>query len=100
MLNIELRHVALAVRARLLGWACTWVLAVSMVHAAETQPIEEAAATSLKHYQSWRDEPPQDWREVNQRVGEIGGWMTYLREAQQSESGMESGMPDHPHHGH
>ena len=50
-------------------------------HAAEPPSAEKIFTPSFKPYQGWRDEPLQDWREANRRVGEIGGWRTYLREA-------------------
>ena len=55
----------------------------------------------FSHYQNWRDEPLQDWREANERVGEIGGWLTYLREAQEDKGGADPSMQGHHgHHGH
>lgn len=48
-------------------------------------PVVSASADPtlpFKTYQGWRDEPVADWRALNERVGEIGGWRTYLREAQ------------------
>ncbi|MFO7542148.1 MAG: hypothetical protein R6W97_04930 [Thiobacillus sp.] len=56
------------------------------------------AAAPFNHYQAWRDEPLQDWREVNDRVGEVGGWRTYLREAQGEMGNDQPGH--HGHHGH
>jgi hypothetical protein len=69
-------------------------------HAAEAPATEQAAATPFKQYQGWRDEPLQDWREANERVGEIGGWRTYLRESQQGGDGSDSGQSQPGHHGH
>jgi hypothetical protein len=57
-------------------------------------------AHAFQNYQGWRDEPLQDWREVNERVGEIGGWRTYLRESQQDGDGSDSGQGRHDHQGH
>lgn len=34
-----------------------------------------------------------DWRETNARVGEIGGWRTYLRESQDSGGAAASDKP-------
>lgn len=86
---------------RMASWTCVWLLAAPLAQAAETlsMPMPANAAAPFEQYKRWRDEPVQDWREANDRVGEIGGWMTYLREAQQGEGGMESGMHD-AHHGH
>lgn len=45
-------------------------------------PVWADPAEPFKTYQGWRDEPVLDWRAANDRVGEVGGWRTYLREAQ------------------
>ena len=95
MLNLFCRPVATCARLRFI-WiavplASAWMLVAPMVYAAETMamPMETGMLSSppLKHYQKWRDEPVQDWSAANARVGEIGGWRTYLREAQQGEGG-------------
>ena len=92
MLNVLFR------RATPLACACLlWMPATS---AAEAEPAAKAAATPFETYQGWRDEPLQDWREVNDRVGEIGGWRTYLRESQQDGDGADSGETHHGNHGH
>jgi len=101
MLNVLFRRAARSARAPSFGLAallaCASMMGMPVAPAAETiQP--EQAATPFKHYQGWRDEPQQDWRLANQRVGEIGGWRTYLRESQQ---GAASAAPNrHDHHGH
>jgi len=79
------------------------MLAAPLANAAETLPMERgmAATPPLGTYQNWRDEPMQDWREANDRVGEIGGWRTYLREAQQGEGGADPSSQGHQgHRGH
>ncbi len=107
MLNVIDRPVATPARTRCFRlaapFACAWMLAAPAVQAAQTMPMpmEAPASTPFSTYQPWRDEPLQDWREVNTRVGEIGGWLTYLREAQQDSSGSDpSGQGHHDHHGH
>jgi hypothetical protein len=100
MLNVLFRRAARLARARSLGLAlCAW-MAWMPAHAAEAPATEQAAATPFKQYQGWRDEPLQDWREANERVGEIGGWRTYLRESQQGGDGSDSGQSQPGHHGH
>ncbi|MBU1395838.1 MAG: hypothetical protein KKE84_06810 [Gammaproteobacteria bacterium] len=99
MLNIFSRRAVSPARARFSGaaaLACAWLLAAP-AHAAGAEPPEPAAATLFKQYQRWRDEPLQDWRQSNERVGEIGGWRTYLREAQPAGNGVDQGQ--HGHHG-
>lgn len=110
MLKILGRHAAPLAGASCSGAAVPWVHVFSVVLAAsvwapETQaaeaPVPEAAApTPLQRYQGWRDEPLQDWRGANERVGAIGGWRTYLREAQPGSDGTNSGQAQHDHHGH
>ena len=73
-------------------------------------PVWADPAAPFKHYQGWRDEPVHDWRAANDRVGEIGGWRTYLRESQPAgaagghDHGATPTQPQAPghsgHHGH
>lgn len=101
MLNVLFRRAALRARARFIGLAtCAWLAWMPMAHAAESQMSSQAASVPFNLYQGWRDDPLQDWREANARVGEIGGWRTYLREAQPGGSPDDSGHAHHGHHGH
>jgi len=103
MLNIFFRRAALPACAPswglavLLAWAS--MLWMPAAQAAEGEPSQQAAATPFKHYQGWRDGPPQDWRQANERVGEVGGWRTYLRESQQG-GGDGTARGHHGQHGH
>lgn len=72
-------------------WACAWMLGLPMAHAIEDAPSEQGASAPFEHYRGWRDEPPQDWRAANDRVGAIGGWRSYLRESQLDVDGADSG---------
>ena len=100
MWNISLRRVAPRAHARLSGLAvCVWMAWVPAL-AAEAVPPGEAAANPFKQYRNWRDEPLDDWRQANERVGEIGGWRTYLREAQQGGDRPDSEPGPHSHHEH
>jgi hypothetical protein len=94
MLNVLFR------RAAPLACACLLWAPVSNAAAAEPESSAKTAPTPFENYQGWRDEPLQDWREVNDRVGEIGGWRTYLRESQQDGDGADSGESHHGNHGH
>lgn len=56
-------------------------------------PVVGAAAPSplpytstLSAYQAYADQPVQPWREANDRVGQIGGWRTYAKEATTSQT--------------
>lgn len=97
MLNTVLRCTASFAHTFLLGaWA--WTLWVPVAQAAEAMPSGMLVISPFRHYQTWRDEPLQDWRATNDRVGEIGGWLTYLRDAQQGNDSAEFGAQGH--HGH
>jgi hypothetical protein len=100
MLNTVLCRTASFARAFLLGaWA--WMLWVPVTQAAEAMPSGMLVISPFKHYQTWRDEALQDWRATNDRVGEIGGWLTYLRDAQQgNDSAQPAAQGQHGHHGH
>ena len=105
MLKSLFRHATPPRRAQFLKlatlWACAWLVWMPAAHAAEAKPSLEATrsalATPFDQYQVWREELVSDWREVNDRVGEIGGWRTYLRESQENSS---MGQGDHGHHAH
>jgi hypothetical protein len=103
MSKLLFRRAAFAARARL-AWlaaplACAWVAGASVARAAEVAP-GQAVSVPIMQYQRWRDEPLQDWRQANERVGEIGGWRTYLRESQPSGDGPDSGQDQPGRHGH
>lgn len=101
MLTVFFRHAARLARApffRLVApWLCAWAVWVPTAQAAEAGSPEPAVFAPFERYQGWRDEPLQDWREANDRVGEIGGWRTYLRESQ--EAGGEAASGKHGQHG-
>lgn len=92
MLKLFLRRAALLAHAPFLApaAACAWLAAMPAAQAADA-----AAASPFAHYQRWRDEPLQDWRKANDRVGEIGGWRTYLRESQLINDGPDQNGNDH-----
>ena len=49
-------------------------------------PVPEFRPPSaLAAYRRLADDPPVPWREANERVTRIGGWRSYLREAQAPE---------------
>ena len=86
-------------------WAWIGMLSAPVAYAAEAAPAEMATVPIFKGYQNWRDEPLIDWREANARVGEIGGWRTYLRESQEGGGAAASEKPsdkpsgNHSQHG-
>jgi hypothetical protein len=82
--------------------ACAWLALSPSAKAAEEKPAAATTPSSapapFDQYRPWRDSPVADWRQANERVGEVGGWRTYLRESQPSASGDSHGS--HGHHGH
>lgn len=96
MSTVSLPRAAPRAHACFLGLAaCAWMAATS-AQAAEAAAPEQVEAP-FTQYRGWRDEPLEDWRQANERVGDIGGWRTYLRESQQAGDGAD-GQP--VHHGH
>ncbi|MDO9466325.1 MAG: hypothetical protein Q7J36_03395 [Thiobacillus sp.] len=81
--------------------ACAVVLWAPATRAAESATAATPTVAPFKNYQSWRDEPLKDWRAANQRVDEVGGWRTYLRESQPAGNGAgQDAQGHHGHHGH
>lgn len=108
MMKTVYRRAARLARASLFRLAAPALVACSlwtpMAHATEPPASAQAMPAPFNHYQGWRDEPLQNWRQANERVGEVGGWRTYLRESQPAGDGAEAGRPNgdghHGHHGH
>lgn len=108
MSNFIRRPVATPAPVRWYRWApitCAWMLTAAAAQAAETPPMPMGTMQPSSHpfsqYQRWRGEPLQDWSAANKRVGDIGGWLTYLREAQQDGPDAAPGSAGpHDHHGH
>lgn len=108
MLNAFFRRATRLARAPVFRLAApglvAWSLWTPPALAAEPPARAQAMPAPFNHYQGWRDEPLQDWRQANERVGEVGGWRTYLRESQPTGDGAEparsQGNGHHGHHGH
>ncbi len=105
MLNALFRRAARLARAPVFRLAAPTLIACSLcaplVHATEPPASGQAMPAPFNHYQGWRDEPLQDWRQANERVGEVGGWRTYLRESQPAGDAAEAARPNGDgHHGH
>lgn len=64
-----------------------------------TESARPAAPTRLQYvsplrtYKAYADQPVESWREANDRVGRIGGWRAYAKEAQSGEAAKESAAP-------
>ena len=68
-------------------------LAASVAAAPRPDPLDPQASvpalsyrSALAGYRPLADSAPPSWREVNDTVRRIGGWRSYLREAQQPEA--------------
>ena len=58
--------------------------ASAVTHPAPPQPGASATQvlpSSLAAYRRYAEQPVEPWRESNDRVGRIGGWRAYAREA-------------------
>lgn len=55
--------------------------------------------SAFEGYQPYNDEKIRSWKEANDRVGNIGGWRVYAKEAQESSAPGAAVKPD-PHAGH
>lgn len=52
-------------------------------------------------YKPYVHQAPAPWRQSVDRVGEVGGWRAYAREAAEPEdSGAQHAAPEAPHSGH
>ena len=72
-------------------------------HVARPDPLDSRAsvlplrhASSLDVYRRLTDEPAVSWREANDKVGRLGGWRAYAREAQQAEPSVPSAAAAKP----
>lgn len=74
---------------------------------AESHAVEGAEVPTL-HFESAFDgykpyvhQAPAPWRQSVDRVGEVGGWRAYAREAAEPDgSGAHHAAPEAPHSGH
>lgn len=91
MLKILLRHAA--------PLMCAWLMLPTVSKAAAEKNAEQPAPPPLPapfdQYRNFRDQPLTDWRQANERVNEVGGWRTYLRESYQ-----DGGSAGHDRHRH
>ena len=49
--------------------------------------------SSFSTYQAYADQPIISWRNANDTVGKIGGWRSYAKEVQQSQSDVPQAKP-------
>ena len=91
MLKLLFRHAAPLV--------CAWLVLSPVAVAAEektaAEPARPVLAAPFDQYLGWREEPVRDWRKANERVDEVGGWRSYLRESQQGNGSAAQGRHEH-----
>lgn len=66
---------------------------------AASRPAPPEYRSAFDGYQPYTDEKTLSWKEANDRVGSIGGWRVYAKEAQESAAPGAAAKPD-PHAGH
>jgi hypothetical protein len=76
---------------------------------ATAQPLVDSTsmrlsyASPLSGYRAWDDQQVKSWRDANDRVGRIGGWRAYSREAQSVNTSVQlpvvPTLPDGSHNG-
>jgi hypothetical protein len=68
-------------------WTCVgaFSLATSSAVIAQSTPMQNTRTLSFKstlsQYKPYTDEKTVDWKAANDDVGKIGGWRTYLKQA-------------------
>lgn len=67
--------------------------------AAVSSPTPPEYRSAFEGYQPYTDEKTLSWKEANDRVGSIGGWRVYAKEAQEPATPDAAAKPD-PHAGH
>jgi hypothetical protein len=89
----------------LLPWLC--VLATGAALAAPVEkiqlnppPTKLQYTSALSSYQGYADQAVQSWREANDRVGRIGGWRAYAKEAATGQLAPDTPPAANPHAGH
>jgi len=92
-----------------LPWTLVLFAGVSSAQAqTDTATPKPALLTTLQYsspiraYQGYEDQPVQSWRKANDRVGQIGGWRAYAKEARTEVPAptKDSSPASDPHSGH
>ncbi len=55
--------------------------ATQLAERPKSDPLTLSYQSAMSTYRPYDDNPPGGWRAANDRVGEIGGWKTYAKEA-------------------
>ena len=102
-ISIHIRHVKSLLPlslALLAAVATAQTMAPSRADSTNTAlPAKLGYLSPISGYQPYVDQPVQSWREANDRVGRIGGWRAYAKEAAAGEPAKETPAVD-AHSGH
>lgn len=90
---------------RLLPWLCLLAAGTALAAPAEKirgnpPPTKLQYTSALASYQGYTDQAVQSWREANDRVGRIGGWRAYAKEAATGQSAPDTPPAANPRAGH
>lgn len=89
----------------LLPWLTLLAAGVALAAPAEKSqahplPTKLQYKSALATYQGYTDQAVQSWREANDRVGRIGGWRAYAKEAATGQPAPDTPPVANPHAGH
>ena len=89
----------------LLPWLCVLAAGAALAAPAEKNqvnppPTKLQYTSALNSYQGYTDQAVQSWREANDRVGRIGGWRAYAKEAATGQPAPDTPPVASPHAGH
>lgn len=94
--RLPFRHLAPGVLMALAAGTATAPAGAAPVHdPAQTQAdvLRPAYRSAFGAYRPWQDQAVGDWRALNDRVGRVGGWRTYLKQAQEPEPSETGAKP-------
>lgn len=89
----------------LVPWLSLLAASVALAAPAEKNQVNPSPTklqytSALASYQGYTDQAVQSWREANDRVGRIGGWRAYAKEAATGQSAPDTPPAANPHAGH
>lgn len=95
----------LSLSRSLLPWLCLLTTGAALAAPVEKiqvnpPPTKLQYTSALASYQVYTDQAVQSWREANDRVGRIGGWRAYAKEAASGQSAPDAPPAANPRGGH
>ena len=76
------------------------LLALALPASAETVAQELEYKSAFEGYQTYSEPEVQNWPQVNDTVGEIGGWQVYAREPYEEKKSAGEAPEKKPSHQH